>query len=569
MANLGNVLSWASANGAKYNKDISFESTEKGISAIYKGDQKFNNLEDLLEVPETITITPVLAERVFGGQIIPRGNRTPLTQLLLAKLRFDPQSTTVGDVNVSEFFKPYVQSLPTGREIGSPLFWDDAERGLIKGTDAHLAIDHQTSELVEEWYKVITSLGPEYHTKDYQQDISFYQTYTRGKSEQFVSYFNNPISWTSFPAYLWAAATFTSRAFPFLLAGNEECRDINEAFLVPIFDLLNHNNSVNVKWDSTKDNNQRIFTFKTEQEITNSTEIYNSYGPKTNQELLFGYGFVLEDNNEDSTTLALRIPEANIEAANRFGLGLTSNEVSYKITKTNPLSDSLIQLFAFLVKTPDETKLTLRNKLEGLQQLQKIVQQKIDLLKNLKNEGSVDTKIIKIAKIYKTTQRLLYQSTFEEITKVEKSLLKQYKPLSFKTIYKNDKTFANSLLLIFGIQDYEQLSKSDDVDRAILLWIIRVGNKKYYTEKTVLPDWINQKYQQISQKLAVQAEDVVEYRDIWKALSPAISEKIPEVYGKGDWGIKSFITAGKVIDAITFTRSANNETFFIEDVELQ
>lgn len=568
MSALENVLSWASSNGAKYNKDISFESTEKGISAIYKGEEKFVNSEDLLKVPETITITPVLAEKVFGKEVIPKGNRTPLTQLLLAKLRFDTQNTTTGDLNASDFFKPYVKSLPTGREIGSPLFWDDVERALIKGTDAHLAIDHQTSQLVEEWYKVVKGLGPEYHTKDYQQDISFYQTYTKGKSEQFISYFNNPVSWTSFPAYLWAAATFTSRAFPFLLAGNEDCRDLNEAFLVPIFDLLNHNNSVNVKWDSVGEKSERVFTFKTEQEMTKGTEIYNSYGPKTNQELLFGYGFVLDDNKEDSTTLALRIPEANIDAANRFGLGLTTNEVSYKITKTSPLPENLIKLFAFLVKTTEESKITLRNKLEGLQQLQKIVQQKIDLLKNLKNEGSVDAKIIKIAKIYKTTQRLLYQSTFEEITKVEKNLLKQYKPLSFKTVYKNDNTFANSLLLIFGIQDYEQLAKSDDVDRAILLWIIRVGNKKHYTEKSVLPDWINQKYQNIAQRLAVKPEDVVEYRDIWKALFPAISQKIPEVYGKGDWGIKSFITAGKVIDEITFTRSANNETFLIENVEL-
>lgn len=565
---LDNVLSWATENGAIIDNDVTFEKTEKGISAIYKGQDRFDNNQDLLKVPESITITPLLAEKVFGGNAATKRNRNPLTQLLLAKLRFDKEETQTDELNVSKFFKPYVDSLPTGKEIGSPLFWDDAERALIKGTDAHLAIDHQTSSLVEEWYQIIKSLDSKYHTKDYEQDISFYQTYVKGKSEQFVSYFNNPNSWTSFPAYLWAAATFTSRAFPFLLAGNEECKDMNEAFLVPIFDLLNHSNEVEVKWDSAKDGNDRVFRFKTQQEIINGSEIFNSYGPKTNQELLFGYGFVLDNNKEDSTVLALRIPEENIEAANKFGLSLTNNEVAYKITKNAPLSENLVKLFCFLVKNEHEKTVTLRNKLEGLQQLQKIVQQKIDFLKIFKNEGNVSSHIVKIAKSYKTTQRLLYQATFEEITKTEKSLLKQFKPLSFKTIYKNDKTFSNSLLLIFGIQDYEQLAKSDEVDRALLLWIIRVGNKRHYNEKSILPDWINAKYQYIYQRLIVKPQDVVEYRDIFKALFPSIASKIPEVYGKGDWGIKSFITAGKVIDEISFTRSANNEIFLIENVDL-
>lgn len=567
MSSLQNVLSWATEHGAVIHNEVSFENTDKGISAIYKGQDEFDNSQDLLKVPQSITITPSLAEGVFGKQVYQEKNRNPLTQLLLAKLRFDKDDTQTQDFNLSQHFRPYVNALPNGREIGSPLFWDDAERALIKGTDAHLAIDHQTSVLVEEWYSVVKGLDSKYQTKDYEQDLSFYKTYTKGQSERFVSYFNNPNSWTSFPAYLWAAATFTSRAFPFLLAGNGECNDMNEAFLVPIFDLLNHNNSVQVKWDTVPDA-ERIFTFKTEQEITKGVEIYNSYGPKTNQELLFGYGFVLDDNKDDSATLALRIPQENIEGANKFGLNLTSNEVSYKITKDAPLPQNLVKLFAFLVKNEGEKTTTLRNQLEGLQQLQKIIEQKIDLLKNLKNEGTVQPKIIKIAKSYKTTQRLLYQRTFEDITKVEKTLLKQYKPLSFKTIYKTDKTFSNSLLLIFGIKDYDQLAQSDEVDRALLLWIIRAGNKKHYSEKGVIPDWINARYQHIYQRLVVKADDVIEYRDIYKALFPSIATKIPEVYGKGDWGIKSFITAGKLNDEISFTRNANKEIFLIENVEL-
>ncbi|CCH45757.1 hypothetical protein BN7_5343 [Wickerhamomyces ciferrii] len=569
MSKLESLVSWAKDHGALIHQDVSFEQTELGVSAIYKGSGQYDNSSNLFQIPQSITLTPTLAEEIFGSDLIPKGNRNALTQLLLAKLRFDPQESKTDSINLSSHFKPYLDILPEGHDTLSPLFWSDVERNTIKGTDAHLAIDYKISQLVDEWYSIVSKIDSKFQPKTFQEDISFYKGFTKGKSEQFWKYLNLPQSWTSFPAYLWASAIFNSRAFPFLLAGNEICRDLNEAFLVPIFDLLNHDNEANVKWDSLDSSNGKNFIFKTEQKLKNGDEIYNSYGPKTNQELMFGYGFAIENNKEDRATLALRIPEANIESANTFGLKLTTNEVSYPITKENPLPTPLIDLFAYLVKSDEETKITLRNRLEGLQQLQKIIQQKIDLLKNLKNEGVENAQIIKIAKIYKNSQKVFYQLTFEEITKQEKSLLKKYKPLSFKSIYKQDKTFANSLLLIFGITDYEQLAKSDDVDRALLLWIIRVGNKPHYTtDKQSLPDWIHKKYQTIASKLSVSREDVIEYKDIYKALFPALETKIPEVYGKGDWSIKSFITAGKVIADISFTRSSNNEIFLIEKIEL-
>jgi hypothetical protein len=549
-------LQWANEHNAQVTSGLKFRRNEQGISCFTS--KQISG--ELLRVPEEITITPLLASQVFD--ITLKGNRTSLTQLLLTKLRFDPQKTICDGTDLKNFFKPYLDILPTAAEIGSPLFYG-VERQMIEGTDLSLTVDREIKKHLDDWYSVVQRVYAKLRPPTYDEEIKFYEVLKQGKPGHFASYLNNPTSWTSFPAYLWSCAIFRSRAFPFIL-NKDKAQDLNEAVLLPIFDLLNHDDQkAKVNWDF--EDGQYIF--RTQEPLEKDVEVFNSYGPKTNEELLLSYGFALEDNPNDKSTLSLRIPEDQVANAIKFGVHLKNNEVAFDITKSNPLPESLVTLFCFLLKNASETVVTLRNKLEGLKYLTSVLQQKLDVLKPVKVQGSIDARIIKNAKIYRNTQKQLFQLCFQECVKLEKVLLKEYKPLSFKTIYKNDKGFASALLLIFGITSYEQLSKTDDLDRVLILWIIRCGNKKYYKEKNLFPDMVAQMYQSVAQNITVTKKDIQNNIPVYKALFPSIAEKVPEVFGKGDWGIKNFVIAEEVRDKMCFERKASGEVFFLQDIK--
>ena len=81
--------------------------------------------------------------------------------------------------------------------------------------------------------------------------------------------------------------------------------------MLPFFDLCDHRSELSVVWEAL--GNETIsFRFgsggedEEEEEGKEATAaragqpIHNNYGPKGNQELLFAYGFALEDNPFDS-----------------------------------------------------------------------------------------------------------------------------------------------------------------------------------------------------------------------------------------------------------------------------
>jgi hypothetical protein len=281
---------------------------------------------------------------------------------------------------------------------------------------------------------------------------------------------------------------------------------------------------------------------------------------------------VLAENKEDYLTLALRIPPEQVPGAQEFGVtGFIGNDIVFNFRGEDGVDDMFVRLFTFLVKYESEKGVTLRNSLEGLKQLALVIQGKIDTIKNVRvpDGVSIDKNVIAVTKIYRTLQRKHLQKTMEEILKIEKRLIKKHKPDSFKTFFKNDQVFANALLLTFGIDSYEKLiSSEDDLTHVLILWIMRVSNKKQYNEKSILPDWICLRFQQVAQTTKISESDVKENLPTYRALFPKLSDKIPEVFKKGDWSIKNFIIAEQLKSEIVFIRETSNEAYFIDNVNI-
>ncbi|GMM34349.1 protein-lysine N-methyltransferase [Saccharomycopsis crataegensis] len=566
---LNNLVEWSKQQGSSIDSRVVFKYSEaSGVHAIVNDDvqESFS----LIQVSKNILITPDYATDYFGvKENDPTNINNSWLQLFVAKLKFDtnePTILTTDGVNCSEKWKHYIDYLP--ETLNNPFWWNEDEKSLLKGTDAGILLNRQYQSLLQEWQSLITVICqkfPNWATIG-NTELAKLQGLTTSKHK-----LNTVTSWLSFPAYLWAANIFTSRAFPYFII-NDHVKDLNQACLIPILDLLNHKHTAKVGWSYV----DHQVNFVPKQSLKSGDELFNNYGDKSNTGLLLGYGFVLENNEFDETFVTLKVDESQITDAKQLGIklpeGASSIGINFSITNNDCLPENLVNFFAFLVQLKSEkAMITLRMKLDGLTQLASIINQKVEFYKtqgkiNTSMASKVSPSVIKVVKSYMLCQKKLFQSCFEEIGKLEKSLLKKHKPLSFKTVLKNDKPFMNSLLLTIGVSSYDTLVKQKIVDQVFLLWVVRSVNLFNDGEKSSVkpPQFIVDEFKQVAKSIVVTKEDVLEYHPLYKTFFPSLPQKIPEIYGHGEWGIKQFIIAGTVADRVCYTRSANNELFLLE-----
>ena len=84
----------------------------------------------------------------------------------------------------------------------------------------------------------------------------------------------------------------------------------DELGMVPYADLLNHSDKPNTHWYF--DDNKDAFLVVATKDIKKNTEIYDSYGAKTNFELMLYYGFSVKDN--PNSTLNFMVDDVLVEA---------------------------------------------------------------------------------------------------------------------------------------------------------------------------------------------------------------------------------------------------------------
>eukprot|EP00953_Heterococcus_sp_UTEX-ZZ885_P003250 2272-Heterococcus_DN1.PRE.2 len=115
-------------------------------------------------------------------------------------------------------------------------------------------------------------------------------------------------------AVLWARGAYVSRRFPTCLnceaAGAAAVSDgaaTDSAYelgvMLPLFDMLQHEAGTPISW--LADGSQVVF--RVESAVAAGAELFNNYGPKGNEPLLFTYGFATRSNPYDTVSLTLRV----------------------------------------------------------------------------------------------------------------------------------------------------------------------------------------------------------------------------------------------------------------------
>lgn len=555
MGKLEDCIQWAVKNGAIVDDRIHFrQSSISGISAVVEG--ILASEEPLIQIPPKLLITNEKAQESFqvDNGVIDKNAPNSLVQLYLAKLKFAKGMPTM--------YQPYIDLLPL--KLEQPYFWDWEELQVIRGTDLYLVMKQSLPKLLHEWISILKKLSLK-PSDDLSQLVS--------PSLDLVDYVskyretNDEIPWNSFAAYVWSAGIFASRAFP-KIAFHEQCLSINEAFLYPIVDFLNHKNDAKVRWSFQNGK----MCFISQESLKSGEELFNNYGDKSNEELLLNYGFVQDNNQYDDARLTLRLDSQLLDEAEQLGVSLlqervTDNSVQFKLNK-DLLPHNLVQLFALVHKLRSEDGITLRNSLEGIDSLQSILMQKVEFFRQKTRMDVSTSRKLQILRKYFDQQRKLFQSSIENGQKLQKELIKSNSEFltSFKTIFKNDKQFSNSLLLTFGVTKFDDLITKDCMNQILLLWIVRVANKNEYANKLPfeVPQFIYDTFQEVSSTIVIEREDVLQMMGFYQSMFPSLSEKIPEIYGQGNWRIRQFIVADTVMDRLVWTRKLTQEPFFVK-----
>ncbi|KAM0261019.1 hypothetical protein ACHAQJ_002458 [Trichoderma viride] len=186
------------------------------------------------------------------------------------------------------FWYPYIQALPQPEDVDDwalPPFWPEEEAELLEGTNVEIGLDKIRGDLKREFRDAKALLLAS--QKDAEDD------------------FNNHLTKE---LYQWAYCIFSSRSFRASLVLSEAQQEslpegvsIDDfSVLLPLFDIGNHDMTVDVRWElavtgngANDTNSGAACQLKIGREHKPGQQIFNNYSPKTNAELLLGYGFML------------------------------------------------------------------------------------------------------------------------------------------------------------------------------------------------------------------------------------------------------------------------------------
>lgn len=592
---LANLEKWAKSHGGSWTDNLTFDSiSENNLGAIYLANSPG---EVSIQIPTQCIIKLSDAVKHLGSDFdaISRQTRNinSVTKLFLAHDR----SPTYLD---NSAFKPYIETLPTMKQINSPYIWTAEEKARLQGTNLGSSLRENISELIEEWWLVI-SLLPESLAKpdDHFLNMKFYYEHKFYTEEDLATYVaeDGHANWTSFPSYLWASIIMKSRSFPSYLL-KEALSDVDPldllqedvAMLIPIVDLLNHNPKAKVSWGGA----DGLFKLESHDVYSAGDQVFNNYGQKGNEELLLAYGFCIENNPADSVALKIKVPEEILSELETHGVQLPSiSDYATSVIRLEPkleqsssaqdgllffiskdrVPENLIQVFQWLVKSNWEgDRLTLRMKLSGLNHLRQALESKSQLVDVNRANGSANEINLKI---YLKGQKKLLESGAKKVKNLEKELLAENKSklLTLKSVYKRDIKFAQSLLVTMGVTSYEDILQEQLMDQIWLLYLVRCYNRKEYIkseedeDENYLPEWITKCFERMDEEIDIPAAEVLQFRELYENLILPMNRAVPEIYNVGLWTVRQLIISTKLLDTIGFVRGKEQECILVNDFQ--
>lgn len=334
---------------------------------------------------------------------------------------------------------PYINSLPAPDELTVPFYFSQEDLVWLRGTGIYGEIEPTKKQWQQEWHTVLEQVG--------------------ATEAQYP-----------FEEYQWACTIYTSRSFPAKIIYPDAPDGLS--MLVPIIDSVNHKPQTPVHWEGTVEGS---FDLRSATEIGTGEEIFNNYGAKGNEELMFGYGFALEDNKFDIVSLKLNLGGGVKEILNERGVTNVPADSVFHISSEFPLPMNLQKVFSVIVGgTRQESSMA---DICGLRALQKSLRNKwYNLTSNIPSGEPANLKQ-RFSKYYRDGQIRILERTLEaaeqQLEKYEFS--RKYVTVNMDYIASSDSDFLQGLIAAFGKYTQQDLIDQDLEDQIIVLYLIWCG----------------------------------------------------------------------------------------------
>lgn len=219
------------------------------------------------------------------------------------------------------FWYPYISTLPQPDSISSwslPPFWPDEDFEFLEGTNAAVAAQEIQANAKRD-FKAARKILKEEGFQDWQD-------YTRHLFNWAFSMFAS----RSFRPSLVTPTSFQERELP------RNVRIDDFSMLLPVYDIINHDIKANVRWTAEQQGDgSEACRFVTFDSYRPGQQVFNTYGKKTNSELLLSYGFMLPETeafHNDYVHLRKKESSTPINAENAGALDATGTPSSDKQT---------------------------------------------------------------------------------------------------------------------------------------------------------------------------------------------------------------------------------------------
>ncbi|KAI9825468.1 MAG: hypothetical protein M1832_001198 [Thelocarpon impressellum] len=281
------LMEWAVDNGGYIHEDLELVRDESGVSVRVRATRDAI-LPDtpLVSCPYHLAISYMNAAQRLP--FLSRGVDFPEdfvqnTTAHTATVFFLCEHFLLGD---RSFWWPYLRSIPQPTEpdkLGTPLWFAETNMKWLKETNLEKGCATREASWRKQYDDGIELL------KDAGWNVERY-------------------SWT---LALWAATILSSRSFTSSMlqeaidGESQKEPKVMDSFpvLFPLVDLLNHQPMGKIKWMRRKGD----MAIEAALEVQPGQTVYSNYGPKSNEELLLGYGFCIPANPFDQVAVRLQM----------------------------------------------------------------------------------------------------------------------------------------------------------------------------------------------------------------------------------------------------------------------
>ncbi|CAK9031918.1 5 bisphosphate carboxylase/oxygenase large subunit N-methyltransferase [Durusdinium trenchii] len=226
---------------------------------------------EVARIPWKLLLTQASAKKALGEEVVSQLQEYPCIALQLIHEKYMLSSKS--------FWHAYLEMLPSMEEIGASFTWPEEDLKLLDGSLIKNMSRFLREKIEEEYLNIAKNIFP-------------------SRQERF------PAEVFTKERFLWAYAVLLSRSFR-LRFGNDEV-----IALVPFIDFMNHDpdSKAYVSGSAslpTSLDGSRLVLLKTDRPYGAQEQIFDSYGRRSNDELLLLYGFSLPQNIHNFVEISL------------------------------------------------------------------------------------------------------------------------------------------------------------------------------------------------------------------------------------------------------------------------